>query len=501
MEKFCEFCKALRPVVYCKADAAHLCLSCDAKIHSANTVFNRHHRTILCDSCRCGPAYVQCLDHRLFMCNACDRSQHVSSSQHRHKRAIRSYTGCPTAKDFAALWGFQLNELDNKSSAHLDQTLSTSCGSCGSNVVNLDIHGQSCSHIECVPGAAQFEMGSTCQQYKIYHREGEVHNKTSFILHQILDLERVQLTEGNSLSAQSDLSSSAHHNWRFNENLDQHLQHSETTGTNFQQKESLLQDLKVDPLPFPFSQPEHLPSNSTIGLPLQTESVWQCRSLVQSSQLWSQNMQDLGVCEELVCRDDFNIPDVDLTFRNFEEIFGGDQDPIRMLLDDKDVSYSSVERDMSLNKSDNCNSRAVVDASQVSSMYLNEPTDFIQDTGASNKVANVSGSMDSDSPCPIQPSSSTLSFSVSRFSTVSSVADCPDTQPSSNSPEVDVGHLEVRANSRIRYKEKKHSRLIEKKLPYPSRKATVEVRKRGKGRYVKAEEDFDSDTIDVTRSN
>lgn len=70
-------------------------------------------------------------------------------------------------------------------------------------------------------------------------------------------------------------------------------------------------------------------------------------------------MQDLGVCEELVCHDEFNIPDVDLTFRNFEEIFG-DQDPIRMLVDDKDVSYSSVERDMSLNKSDNCNSRAVV---------------------------------------------------------------------------------------------------------------------------------------------
>lgn len=167
MEKFCEFCRALRPVVCCKADAAHLCLSCDAKIHSANTVFNRHHRTVLCDSCRCRPAYVQCLDHRMFMCNACDRSQHASSSQHRHKRAIRSYTGCPTAKDFAALWGFQLNELDNKSSAHLDQTISTSCGSCDSNVVNLDIHGQSCSHIECVPGAAQFEMESTCQQYKV----------------------------------------------------------------------------------------------------------------------------------------------------------------------------------------------------------------------------------------------------------------------------------------------------------------------------------------------
>lgn len=71
-------------------------------------------------------------------------------------------------------------------------------------------------------------------------------------------------------------------------------------------------------------------------------------------------MQDLGVCEELVCHDDFNIPDVDLTFRNFEELFGGDQDPTRLLLDDKDVSYSSMERDMSLDKSDDCNSRAMV---------------------------------------------------------------------------------------------------------------------------------------------
>lgn len=71
-------------------------------------------------------------------------------------------------------------------------------------------------------------------------------------------------------------------------------------------------------------------------------------------------MQDLGVCEELVCHDDFNIPDVDLTFRNFEEIFGGDQDPTRVLHDDKDVSYYSVERDMSLDKSDDSNSRVMV---------------------------------------------------------------------------------------------------------------------------------------------
>lgn len=75
-------------------------------------------------------------------------------------------------------------------------------------------------------------------------------------------------------------------------------------------------------------------------------------SFCQCLQLWSQNIQDLGICEELICRDDFNIPDVDLTFQNFEELFGGDQDPIRVMFGDKDVSCSSLEKDISVDKSD-----------------------------------------------------------------------------------------------------------------------------------------------------
>ncbi|XP_050372851.1 putative zinc finger protein At1g68190 [Argentina anserina] len=486
MEKCCEFCRALRPVVYCKADAAQLCLSCDANIHSANTVFNRHQRTVLCESCQGRPAYVQCLDHRMFMCNACDRSQHMPSSQHHHKRTLRSYTGCLSAKDFAALWGFQSNEMDNK-------TLSTSCGSCDSSVVNYDTNGQSYSLIESLSAGAQFEMGSTStsKQYKIYC-EGEDHKKNSFILHQILDLERLQLAEGNSPSAQSDLSSSAHNTWKScDESHDQHLQRCGTTVVNFQLKESPLHNPKDDPLPFPFSQPEHLLSNSTIELPLQTDSIWQCRSPVQSSQLWSQNMQDLGVCEELVCHDDFNIPDVDLTFPNFEELFGGDQDPTRVLHDHKDVSYSSVERDMSVNKSDDSNSSGMVDASEASSMYLTPPADFDK---ACNIIQNISTSID------FGLSSSTLSFSVPRNFTINNNAASHDTVHSSTSPDVDAGQLQVGANSHMRYKEKKHSRLTEKKFPYSSRKATVDVHRRGKGRVVKTEEECDSDTIDVIRN-
>lgn len=125
MEKICEFCTSLRPVVYCKADAALLCLSCDAKVHSANALSNRHPRTLLCELCKCRPASLRCLDHRLFLCRNCDRNLHEVSSQH-HRRVIRSYVGCPSAKDFAALWGFELNALET--GALRDQFVSFSCG-------------------------------------------------------------------------------------------------------------------------------------------------------------------------------------------------------------------------------------------------------------------------------------------------------------------------------------------------------------------------------------
>jgi hypothetical protein len=76
-------------------------------------------------------------------------------------------------------------------------------------------------------------------------------------------------------------------------------------------------------------------------------------SCCQYLQLWPQNIQDLGICEELVCGDDFKIPDVDLTFQNYEELFGGDQDPIRgVMFGGKDVSCSSLENDISVDSSD-----------------------------------------------------------------------------------------------------------------------------------------------------
>lgn len=144
MEKTCEFCRAYRPVVYCKADAAHLCLSCDAKVHSANALSHRHLRALLCDSCRQELANIRCLDHRMFMCHRCDQTLHEVSSCHQ-KKAINCYMGCPSAKDFVGMLGFELNELDYDVSP--DRFGSTSCFHLDSDVDNLDVLGNSSSQI------------------------------------------------------------------------------------------------------------------------------------------------------------------------------------------------------------------------------------------------------------------------------------------------------------------------------------------------------------------
>ncbi|EOY00021.1 B-box zinc finger family protein, putative isoform 5 [Theobroma cacao] len=289
MEKICEFCTTSGPVVYCKADAAHLCLSCDAKVHSANTLSNRHLRTLLCDSCRYRPSYVRCLDHQMFMCRGCDRTFHDASSQHQ-RLAVSSYLGCPSAKDFAALWGFELNELENN--AIQDHSLSNSCVSVNPNAVKLDDLGQSCSQIgvssskSCVTQApaAVCNVGSNSQQTKVINK-GQQQQNTAFILQQILDLKKLQLTERDGHlpfiggQEQADTSSSI---CNFSQNLDSNRVHD--IGINLHQSNNPIHEQNADPLPLSFSHLENLASSSTSGIPLYGESFWQCKSPIRGSQ-------------------------------------------------------------------------------------------------------------------------------------------------------------------------------------------------------------------------
>ncbi|KAF2926262.1 hypothetical protein DAI22_06g112900 [Oryza sativa Japonica Group] len=68
----CDGCRAAPSVVYCRADAAYLCASCDARVHAANRVASRHERVRVCEACERAPAALACRADAAALCVACD---------------------------------------------------------------------------------------------------------------------------------------------------------------------------------------------------------------------------------------------------------------------------------------------------------------------------------------------------------------------------------------------------------------------------------------------
>ncbi|CAA0839828.1 Putative zinc finger protein [Striga hermonthica] len=277
MNKTCEFCSSLNPIVYCKADSAHLCLSCDAKVHSANALSYRHPRTLVCESCKLAPVIVRCMDHHMFTCHKCDTNGHNHNDSTGHQRRVVScYVGCPSARDLAALWGFGSDELHSSF---------------------VEIEGESSS--------------------------------SYIILQQIHELEKTQPLQGIF-----DHSSLPHvrertHRLPFEHDTMQKLD-TDHFGSDIDSENKTEESS-------PFSQLENFTS-SVINNPLQGDSFW------PTNEIWLQNMQELGVYGEVTCFDASDIPDVDLTFRNFEEFFGNEHD-LCICDDDENMSCSFGELD------------------------------------------------------------------------------------------------------------------------------------------------------------
>ncbi|CAI9089792.1 OLC1v1024428C2 [Oldenlandia corymbosa var. corymbosa] len=110
----CDFCAEQRSVVYCRSDAASLCLSCDRNVHSANALSRRHSRTLVCERCNSQPAFVRCIEEKISLCPNCDWKGHGGSSSgstsgSTHKRqAVNCYSGCPSAAELQTIWSFFL---------------------------------------------------------------------------------------------------------------------------------------------------------------------------------------------------------------------------------------------------------------------------------------------------------------------------------------------------------------------------------------------------------
>ncbi|GMH12558.1 hypothetical protein Nepgr_014399 [Nepenthes gracilis] len=101
----CDFCSVQRSMVYCRSDAASLCLSCDQKVHSANALSKRHSRTLVCERCNSQPAFLRCLEENVSLCQSCD-----STCSPSHKRqTLSSYSGCPSEAELSTIWSFILD--------------------------------------------------------------------------------------------------------------------------------------------------------------------------------------------------------------------------------------------------------------------------------------------------------------------------------------------------------------------------------------------------------
>lgn len=112
MGHLCDFCGEQRSVVYCRSDAACLCLSCDLNVHSANALSRRHSRTLVCGRCNSQPSFVRCVEENISLCQNCDWLGHIgstSASTHK-KQTVNCYSGCPSAEELSTLWSFVLDE-------------------------------------------------------------------------------------------------------------------------------------------------------------------------------------------------------------------------------------------------------------------------------------------------------------------------------------------------------------------------------------------------------
>ncbi|XP_055823607.1 zinc finger protein CONSTANS-LIKE 9-like [Solanum dulcamara] len=200
--------------------------------------------------------------------------------------------------------------------------------------------------------------------------------------------------------------------------------------------------------------------------------------------------------------DDFNMDEVDLSIENYEELFGVSIDNCDQLFKSEDIDGLFGTKDMSVAES----SFQGVNAVEGSTV------------GRVNTVQSAcsnAASAESMMSCKTEPP--TLCFarqqsSVS-FSNLTGESNAGDYQDCGASSMLRMGELPwhppcpessmpstSRSDAVLRYKEKKKTRQFDKRVRYVSRKARADVRRRVKGRFVKAGDAYDYDPLNETRS-
>ncbi|GMI83566.1 B-box domain protein 19 [Hibiscus trionum] len=89
MRTICDVCESAAAIIFCAADEAALCRSCDEQVHMCNKLASRHVRVGLadpsnvprCDICENAPAFFYCEVDGSSLCLQCDMIVHVGGKR------------------------------------------------------------------------------------------------------------------------------------------------------------------------------------------------------------------------------------------------------------------------------------------------------------------------------------------------------------------------------------------------------------------------------------
>lgn len=413
MGYMCDFCGDQRSMVYCRSDAASLCLSCDRNVHSANALSKRHSRTLLCERCNSQPAFVRYVEQRISLCHNCDwMSQGTSTSasiSSQKRETINCYSGCPSAAELSSIWSFVSDSPTGGNSG------------CEQELGLMSISENSATNSWAPP------QRKSKPDESIAPEVNDVQN---------LDSSSVWTSTMPGLSSM-------------------HLNVSQPAG-----------------------------------------------SATSTPKSGCHRTGGPEFCEDAGLYEDFNMDEVDLTLENYEELFGNALNQSEELFENGGIDSLFGPKYMSGADS---HSQNAVDPEGSTARLAN----LVQP--ACSNAASADSMMSSKTE-PVhcfssRPAHSTLSFSGLTESSAGDHQDCgassmllmgdppwcpPGTESSFAS--------DSRSSAVMRYKEKKKTRKFEKRVRYASRKARADIRKRVKGRFIKAGDAFDYDPLSETRS-
>ncbi|GFZ07578.1 CONSTANS-like 9 [Actinidia rufa] len=245
-------------------------------------------------------------------------------------------------------------------------------------------------------------------------------------------------------------------------------------------------------------------SSSMPQLNIKPKTVDQPVGLVNStsSKMFCPGTKSPAHCEDDGFYEDFNMDEVDLNIENYDELFGVALNNPEQLFGNDEIDSSFGVKDMS-GASWKCQGTFAAEGSSIGQ------GNAVQ-LACSNTVSadSVMSSKTKPNLCFSQPIQSSLSFSgLTGDSSVGDYQECSASLmllmeehpwcppcPESSLPSTS------RSDAVMRYKEKKKARKFDKKVRYASRKARADVRRRVKGRFVKAGDAYDYDPLSQTRS-